>query len=84
MKTYHITGNTKYFKDAKTYYNVPAAKVAAGVLYMSKTFQIENLFIYEKIKGVTIGNNPYICCYSAKFDNYRTKDGILHKTYNFS
>lgn len=83
-KTYHLTGSTKFFNDAKTYYDVPAAKVLTGAKYMCEAFKLERIFIYQKQKNIPIGKNQYIGCYSLKFDNFRTPDGKTHTTYNFA
>lgn len=73
-KRYHLTGSTKFFRDAKTYYNVPFSKVENGCLYMSNEFKLANIFIYRS-DGNKIGQNRYICAYSTKYRNFRYPNG---------
>ena len=82
-KKYHLTGSTKFFNDAKTYYNVPAVKVLTGAKYMCENFKLDRIFVYLKEKDVKIGQNLYIGCYSLQFDNFRTSNGQLHQTFDF-
>lgn len=78
---YHLTSKTKYFNDPKTYYDVKKIDVHNTCKFMCTYFNVERIFIYQKSKVQKIGDNPYICCYTAKFDNFRTSDGFLHKTF---
>lgn len=81
MKRFHLTGSQNFYgiKDPKTYYDVPGHKVLAGVAYMCETFNLDNVFIYEK---GTIGENRYICAYSRKYQNFRYPGGFISKVFN--
>jgi hypothetical protein len=83
-KKYHLTlTQGGWFKDKKTYYNVPGQKVWNGLRYMSSNFQAPVVFVYAS-DHYPIGKNQFIGTYSAKYDNFRTPDKKLHKTFNFS
>lgn len=83
IKKYHLTGSQNFYgvKDAYTYYNVPARKVWNGLRYMCNEFGLKNVFVYDA--SGSIGKNIYIGSYSLKYDNFRTPDNKLHKTFNF-
>ena len=85
METYHLTCSQLFYgqKDAKTYYNVPAAKVWAGMRYMAENFNAATVFVYLKQKNTPIGQNMFIGTFSRKYDNFRTPDNKLHQTFNF-
>jgi hypothetical protein len=79
MRRYNITGSQNFYgmKDAKTYYNVPANKVWNAFEYMSREFNLPALFVYDA------NDNEFIGTYSTKYNNFRTPNRVLHKTFNF-
>lgn len=79
--TFHLTTKTKYFNDPKTYYDVKKIDVHSYCKFMCINFNVERIFIYQKSKQLKIGTNLYICCYTAKYDNFRTSDSKLHNTF---
>jgi hypothetical protein len=83
MNYYHLTlTQNGYFRDKKTYWNVPARKVWAGLRYMAQNFGASYVFVYAA-DGQPIGSNLYIGCYSAKWDNFRPPNDKPKSTYIF-
>jgi uncharacterized membrane protein len=85
MKAYRLTGTQNFYgsKQPYTYYKVKPVDVWAKARYMAKEFNLPAVFVYEMDTRKGSGVNNYIGSYSAKYDNFRTPNGQLHKTYNF-
>lgn len=78
MKRYNVTGTQNFYgqRDAKTYYNVHAHKMWNCFQYMTVTFNLPILFIYDT-------KNNYIGSYSAKYKNFTDNQKNRHAKYNF-
>lgn len=83
MAGYHLTGSQLFYgqKDVKTYYNVSARKVWAGLRYMAQNFNLQTIFVYSA--AGSIGANDFIGTYSKKYDNFREKNGGLSSNFKF-